>query len=331
MSSEKELEISEEIADDESKDDTDEDVLAKVDKIESLCMRCGENGMTTLFMHKIPYFREIIIASFHCEECGEQNNEVTFSGEIQELGCTYELDITQASDLDRQLIKSDSASLHIPIIEFEIPAKTQKGEISTIEGFLRTAAKNLSLFQEERMAQVPEIGLKVAQIINSLELMATGNLLPFKIVLDDCAGNSFIQNPHAPAKDPHLRVAHYFRTAEQDISLGLTPAASKFHDDKDSNFMSLVTGPGFGVGGAGGQEAAPALAAAELPDDEYRSKVAETAESVKLGRSEVRLSTVFPFCPTLYLSLFSCLTIAEIISDSCWLCLFRARVHRAGR
>ena len=46
-------------------------------------------------------------------------------------------------------------------LEFEIPPNTQKGEISTIEGFLMTAAKNLGMFQEERLQQLPEVGEKV--------------------------------------------------------------------------------------------------------------------------------------------------------------------------
>jgi zinc finger protein len=49
-----------------------------VDEIESVCMNCGESGMTRLMIHKIPHFRELILASFRCEHCGENNNEVRF-------------------------------------------------------------------------------------------------------------------------------------------------------------------------------------------------------------------------------------------------------------
>ncbi len=49
-----------------------------------------------------------------------------------------------AKDLDRQLIKSDSASVKVVELDFEIPPKTQKEEKSTIEDILKTAAKNLS-------------------------------------------------------------------------------------------------------------------------------------------------------------------------------------------
>lgn len=46
-------------------------------------MNCGHSGMTRLLVHKVPYFRELIIASFCCDNCGERNNDVTFGGEIQ--------------------------------------------------------------------------------------------------------------------------------------------------------------------------------------------------------------------------------------------------------
>jgi len=131
---EKEIEAEAE-ADDTANLDYDE--WNGMDTMTSLCMSCGESGVTHLMLHKIPYFRELIIASFACDECGERNNEVTFGGEIQLLGCIYQLDVTTSADLDRQLIKSDSASLRIPHLDFEIPPLTQKGEISTLEGFLR--------------------------------------------------------------------------------------------------------------------------------------------------------------------------------------------------
>jgi zinc finger protein len=220
-----------------------------VDMIESLCMNCGATGQTRLMLHKIPYFRELIIASFACEECGERNNEVTFGGEIQIQGCSYELKVTTPKDMDRQLIKSDSATVRIRELDFEIPPLTQKGEISTIEGILRTAAKNLALYQTERMDHSPEVGKKVADVIMRLTMMAGGfeEALPFHITVDDPAGNSYMENIHAPQVDPNMTSRHYFRTAEQDVSLGLQADKGVFRDDKESNFKALMGGAIFGA------------------------------------------------------------------------------------
>lgn len=149
----------------EGEEDSEDQKKEFEEVMDSMCMQCGGSGTTRYMIHKIPYFRELVISSFDChdEECGEHNNEVTFGGEIQLQGCAFTLEVTEQKDLDRQLIKSDSASVLLPGLEFEIPPNTQKGEISTIEGFLMTAAKNLGLFQEERLQQNPEVGEKVSE------------------------------------------------------------------------------------------------------------------------------------------------------------------------
>ena len=237
----------------------------------SLCMHCGGTGTTRMMMHKIPYFREVIIASFCCEYCpelddadddnddgdtpkeggcGYTNNEVTFGGEIQPKGCRYEIVCKDKTDLDRQLIKSDSAAVLIPSIDFEIPPGTQKGEISTIEGVLSKAAMNLSLHQSQRMTEAPEIGVQVARVISSLKMISIAEDLPFTIIVEDPAGNSFIENLYAPAKDPNMTISHFERTSQQNEALGLsqTETNQQYNDDNDmKDIQNLISG-GFGLG-----------------------------------------------------------------------------------
>lgn len=56
-------------------------------------MICGGSGDTRMMTTKIPFFREIIICSFECDDCRSTNNEVTFGGEIQEKGIRYTLEV----------------------------------------------------------------------------------------------------------------------------------------------------------------------------------------------------------------------------------------------
>ncbi len=42
----------------------------------SLCMVCGGDGTTRMLTTKIPFFREVIISSFECDDCHWRNNEV---------------------------------------------------------------------------------------------------------------------------------------------------------------------------------------------------------------------------------------------------------------
>ncbi|KAG5183327.1 ZPR1 zinc-finger domain-containing protein, partial [Tribonema minus] len=181
----------------------------------SLCMQCQGEGTTRMLMTKIPFFREVIISSFECDNCGWSNNQVLFGGELQEKGCRFELTVKSSEDLDRQIIKSDYASVAFPGIEFEIPPKTQQGEITTIEGLLSTAAERLGYDQAYRVQTDPDLGAAVANIILKLRALYSGEELPFTVVVDDPSGNSFVENPKAPARDPCLATAYYARTPEQ--------------------------------------------------------------------------------------------------------------------
>ena len=287
-----------------------------IDEMVSLCMACGENGVTRMMLHKIPSFRELIIASFECEHCGERNNEVTFGGEIQLLGSKFSLKVISEMDLDRQVVKSDSASVYIPEIDFEIPPGTQKGEISTIEGFLRQAANNLGLYQDARMEQTPEIGVKVAEIIGQLMSMAMGETLPFNFIVNDIAGNSFVENPYAPKNDSNMIVSHFKRSAAEDISLGLEPDKGSFKDDKDGEIKTLIK-KGFG-------------------SKENNGSVNETEDSVRLGRQEIiSLPGICPNCSTEGESLTAITDIPHfkeviIMAFDCNFCGFRNNEVKAG-
>lgn len=54
----------------------------------------------------------------------------------------------------------------------------------------------------------------------------------FEVILDDPSGDSFIENPNAPAKDPKMSVNFYKRTPEQNEMLGLTVFQNEFYFDK---------------------------------------------------------------------------------------------------
>src|SRR5690606_25609820 len=117
------------------------------------------------------------LMSFDCEHCGETNNEIQFGGKVQEKGCRYEFDVTSPKDMIRQVIKSDSATIIVPSLEFEIPpAKMQRmGEITTVEGLLSTAAQNLGLMQAERQEVDPDLAAKVAEVITKLASLSSGD------------------------------------------------------------------------------------------------------------------------------------------------------------
>ncbi|PWN18985.1 putative ZPR1-protein binds to translation elongation factor eEF-1 [Microstroma glucosiphilum] len=137
-----------------------------VEEIESLCMRCEQNGVTRLLMTYIPYFKEVLVASFLCEHCGERNNEIQSAGEIQEKGCIYTVHINNASDLNRQVVKSGSCTVNIPELAIEIPPK--RGQLTTIEGLVSDTLRDLELDQPLRKHMQPEAYEKIEVLCNKL-------------------------------------------------------------------------------------------------------------------------------------------------------------------
>lgn len=189
-------------------------------EIESLCMNCYQNGTTRLLLTKIPFFKEIIVSSFSCPHCSWSNTEIQSAGRIQDQGICYTLKVKTKQDLNREVVKADSAITRIPELEFEIPPFTQKGALSTIEGLLDRAVAGLEQDQPLRRAADPQVAEKIDEFIEKLKrLKEVEN--EFTLVIEDPSGNSFVENPFAPQKDEALTVTRFKRTVQQDKQLGL--------------------------------------------------------------------------------------------------------------
>ena len=204
-------------------------------EITSLCMCCYKEGLTRLLFINIPFFREVVVMAFECPHCHFRNNEVQSSGAIQELGSVQTLVVTTPEDLNRQVIKTEHASFKIIELDFEIPPRTQKGMLSTIEGILRRVSEGLSQDQPQRFQVDPDTALKVHEIIVKINEMADGESLPFSIRLDDCSGNSFIENPSAPKKDANLKTEYYHRSKRMNVDLGLASEEDEDETEEEQN------------------------------------------------------------------------------------------------
>ncbi|NXE93592.1 ZPR1 protein, partial [Menura novaehollandiae] len=177
-------------------------------------------GVTRLLLTRIPFFKEIIVSSFSCDSCSWSNTEIQSAGRIQEQGVRYTLVITSRQDMNREVVKTDCASARIPELDFEIPAFSQKGVLTTIEGIIDRAVAGLEQDQPTRRATDKEVAGKIDEFIAKLRQLKEVNS-PFTFILDDPSGNSFVENPHAPQRDEALMVAHYRRSPQQCAMLGL--------------------------------------------------------------------------------------------------------------
>ncbi|GAU47287.1 hypothetical protein TSUD_94770 [Trifolium subterraneum] len=233
--------------------------------LESLCMRCHQN---------------ILLSAFECPHCGERNNEVQFAGEIQPRGCCYSLEIPAGEQkmLNRQVVKSESATVKIPELDFEIPPEAQRGILSTVEGILTRAAAELQALQEERRKVAPETADAIDQFLVKLQACATAES-SFTFFIDDPAGNSFIENPFAPSSDPSLTIKYYERSPEQQALLGYTQIEGT-RDAAPEGVEAVASGrtrrqPHGSVGAAAGQRAIAQSNSAEIADALFRYSAPE--------------------------------------------------------
>ncbi|KZS94308.1 zf-ZPR1-domain-containing protein [Sistotremastrum niveocremeum HHB9708] len=232
---------------DATKDDEDR----PLQEVESLCMSCGEQGVTRMMLTSIPYFREVIVMSFRCEHCGAQNNEVQSAGGIRDQGSAYTAKILNREDLDRQIVKSASCTVSIP--EWELTIPPNRGQLTNVEGLLRDIVNDLSVNQPLRRIEDEPAYKKVQKIIDdfteviddSTEDETEGTPAekepkrekqkedkiahPFTVILDDPAGSSWIEFIGSMA-DPKWNLRLYHRTKEQTQALGFATEETEAHD-----------------------------------------------------------------------------------------------------
>ncbi|KAG8385125.1 hypothetical protein BUALT_Bualt03G0009200 [Buddleja alternifolia] len=265
--------------------------------IESLCMRCGQNfatfsgimsrflcvtGVTRFLLTVIPHFRKILLSAFDCPHCGERNNEVQSAGEIQPKGCQYLLKVPSGDQkmFHRQVVKSETATIKIPDLDFEIPPEAQRGSLSTVEGILIRAANELEALQEERKKVDPQTAEAIDEFLLKLRACATGDS-QFTFILDDPAGNSFIENPYAPSPDPSLTIKFYERTPEQHAALGYLADPSQGEPDPENtleganNVPQRQGEPHGSVGARAGHRAIAEGNSAEIADALFRYSAPE--------------------------------------------------------
>ncbi|XP_058461660.1 zinc finger protein ZPR1 [Malaya genurostris] len=198
----------------------DEEPELGATEIESMCMNCYENGTTRLLLTEIPFYKAVVIMSFSCEHCGFQNNEIQSGGEVAPKGIRIRVKLESIKDLNRRVVKSDNSSVRIEELDFEIPAQSQKGEVTTVEGIIDRVIRGLEQDQPVRRIQHPETAQQIDDFANSMKELKEMKQ-PFTIVIEDISGNSFVENPFAPQTDPNSTTSHFQRNKEQNHILGV--------------------------------------------------------------------------------------------------------------
>lgn len=198
-----------------------------------------------MLLTQIPFFKETVVMSFTCEHCGHENNEIQPAGEIEANGCKILLTIQTPKDLNRRVVKSDKTSVRFVELDFEIPADSQKGEVTTIEGIIDRSITGLEQDQPVRHIDHPDVAAQIDAFIeklNNLKLVET----PFTIIFEDISGNCRVENPNAPNLDPNCTLTHFNRTKEQNHELGmftqheLNDESKTSEDEKSGNILKPI-------------------------------------------------------------------------------------------
>jgi len=207
---------------------------------ETPCSHCLSPGETNMVEIEIPGFRKCLLMAFVCDVCGARSNEVKAAGAYGELARKWTLSVTDVSDLSRDVLKSDMASVAVPELCFEAAAGTRGGVFTTIEGLLIELAQNLeegNPFAIGDSSEENDKKLKLKEVTDGLREFSKGMNLPFTLVVDDMADHSYIGSRHPTFKveetlrqtrmknldenDHNLVSEFYKRTHEQDDDLGI--------------------------------------------------------------------------------------------------------------
>jgi zinc finger protein len=189
------------------------------------CPNCNSPCDTKMKVTNIPYFKEIIVMATTCDICGEKSNEVKSGTGIASEGIRYRLVMNDPIDLNRDILVSETSSFAIPDLDFELSSsKSIGGRFTTLEGIFTTLKSQLTTiimpFSGGDSYDSNSGKNRMAPFINDISAILAGEKF-VTIVLDDPAGNCYLQNICAPEPDPQLTIEHYQRTEEQNEYLGL--------------------------------------------------------------------------------------------------------------
>mmetsp|Transcript_16115 Transcript_16115/g.18252 ORF Transcript_16115/g.18252 Transcript_16115/m.18252 type:complete len:394 (+) Transcript_16115:164-1345(+) len=202
-------------------DDLDNQLnLEDLDRTPMKCFTCGGSGEYVIASVDIPYFGKAEILSFGCDDCGykmrkvksglSKSSESTTAKEA-DTGTILTVEIKDEEDLQRQIIRSDTAKLSIPAIDFE--SETADGVFTTVEGLILGISTSLSfagIVSDGKQHIAESVSEMCSRLISGVR---EGNST-FEIVLDDPYSDCFIQPRKSVAsidEDKQISVQTYSR------------------------------------------------------------------------------------------------------------------------
>ena len=120
------------------------------------------------------------------------------------MGVEISVNVYTKDCLNRYVVLSEFATISIPKINKHIHKDAKKGCIRTIKECFRIASDELKIKQELDKDEESQEVQDLEDAIHILEQMHEGKEMPYHFLVHDPSGNSYVQNPHAPAKDVYV-------------------------------------------------------------------------------------------------------------------------------
>ena len=122
------------------------------------------------------------------------------------------------TDLSRQVVRSEHATVKIPEIELEIPHGSS-GQVTTVECILNRIIEGLNQDQPVRKHMDPEGAAQIDDYVRKVEEELLTLNSCFHLILNDPTGNSFVENLQAHKIDPYMEIQQFNRSKEENHRL----------------------------------------------------------------------------------------------------------------
>jgi len=157
------------------------------------CPVCDHSTLkVTVKEYETPYFGKTLLYSSLCRNCGFRKSW-SYSLETRPPR-RYTLSVSEPSDLSSRVIKSSSACVKIPELNFSLESKmASESLITNVEGILqRVKSATITL---SSWADSHEKREKIEKILSDVNKAIAGEL-PFTLILEDPSGLSAIEPIH---------------------------------------------------------------------------------------------------------------------------------------
>jgi len=221
----------------EAKKEVDDDDIIpnEVYSFPATCPGCTRPCVTHMKMVEIPHFKQVVLMSTVCDQCGYRSNEVKTGGEVPEKGKKITLRVEGPVDMARDILKSESCYLECPELSLSVNPGTLGGRFTTVEGLLTNVRDDLKqqIFDVGDSAGdslAEESKTTWTSFFEGLDKAINGET-KFTVILTDPLASSYVQNLCSPADDPQITTEEYERTAEEEEDLGLADMKTEGYEE----------------------------------------------------------------------------------------------------